>query len=807
MEGFGMRAGYDAQENRILISCREFIKTARRAVASALPYDEDEPAAGSISKRLYAEAIPNAKRESLTLSFSSNGCEIEIEAHAEKAEGREMWFACEVDSSPRMPKKEYTSQLRGEAYIAALAYAEEHGIDEVKLNLIYINSSLMEFCDTVEYVKKSKLQRFFDKCKTTIDIYARPEIERVTVRLPSMQKAKFPYQTVREGQSEFVRQAYKTIARGGTLFATAPTGTGKTVSAIYPAVRAIGDGRVDKAFYLTPKETTAEAAVDCLNLMAKTGVTLRAVKISAKEKRCKSGLLCRESRSLCENSKSNKLADAVLFLYKKEKTVLTDGDLYEASRAFKVCPYELSLTYAELCDVVICDFNYLFDPDVYIRRFFGDGGNYAFLIDEAHNLPDRAREMYSAEISGEDILSPLKSELLGPFSETKKLAESAALAFEEALLPLIKEDMRVDDDGKKYAATHQKEIPLPLYDLFDSLVAAAENEIFDNFAAKDEEKERRIKLLREYAFKIKKFRSVMEKFDSCYEMFIFYENGSLRAKLFCIDTGKEISERLAKGRAAVFFSATLTPLYYYKSLLGGDGTSDVLEVCSPFAPEQLSVSVMDKISTRFSEREDTLAAICRVIAATVSAKRGNYMIFSPSFAYSEALSKAFRAKYPKVNVITQKRNMSWEEKEAFLAEFSKEDKSYLIGFCVMGGIYAEGIDLAGDSLIGAVVVSIGMPGLSYEREAIAAYFDEKYEEGKQFAYIYPGMNRVLQAAGRVIRREDDRGVIVLVDDRFSDPLYKKIVPALWRGMKFVSDPKELRESLDKFWKSDADQSR
>lgn len=791
---------YDAEKNKILISCREFIRTARRAVASSVPCDEDEPETRRVSKRLYAEAIPEAERKEFNLTFSSNGCEIEVKSHAEKAEGGEMWFSSEVDTPPARPKKEYAAQLRGEAYIAALAYIEELGLERVKLNFVYINSYLSEFADTVEYVTKKKLNSFFDKCKMTINIYAKPEIDRVTVRLPSMQKAKFPYKIVREGQSEFVRQAYKTIARGGALFATAPTGTGKTVSAIYPAVRAMGDGRIDKTFYLTPKETTAEAAVDCLNLMAESGVKLRAVKICAKEKRCKSGLLCRENRALCENSKCNKLADATLYLYKKEKTVLTAEDLDEASKAFKVCPYELSLTYAELCDVVICDFNYLFDPDVYIRRFFTDGGNYAFLVDEAHNLPDRAREMYSAEISDSDILLPAKSELLGEFSETKKSARGAADAFAEALFPLIKEDIRVDDDGKKYASSHVKDIPYPLYEVFDRLIATVENEIFINYAATDEEKERRVKLLREYAFRLKKFRNVMEKFDTSYEMFIFYENGSLRAKLFCIDTGREISERLAKGRSAVFFSATLTPLYYYKSLLGGDGASDVLEVTSPFDPDQLSVTVMDKISTRFSEREDTLSAICRVIAATASAKRGNYMIFSPSFAYSDALSKAFKAKYPKVNVITQKRNMSAREKEAFLAEFSKEDKSYLIGFCVMGGIYAEGIDLAGDSLIGAVVVSIGMPGLSYEREAISAYFDEKYEEGKQFAYIYPGMNRVLQAAGRVIRREDDRGVIVLVDDRFSDPVYKKIIPSLWKGMKFISDPKSLRESLDEFWK-------
>jgi Rad3-related DNA helicase len=247
------------------------------------------------------------------------------------------------------------------------------------------------------------------------------------------------------------------------------------------------------------------------------------------------------------------------------------------------------------------------------------------------------------------------------------------------------------------------------------------------------------------------------------------------------------------------FSATLSPLGYYRSVLGGDRSDDTLEVSSPFTPEQLSVSIMNKISTRYSEREQTLLGVCRAIAATVSAKRGNYIIFSPSFAYSEALAEVFRAKYPKLHIISQKKDMTAKEKADFLAKFKKDDKGYLVAFCVMGGIYSEGIDLAGDSLIGAVIVGIGIPSLSYEREAIAEYYQEKYEEGKQYAYIYPGMNRVFQAAGRVIRREDDRGVIVLIDDRFDDPIYKKSLPELWSGVRFIDDAKRLREVLDEFW--------
>jgi Rad3-related DNA helicase len=480
--------------------------------------------------------------------------------------------------------------------------------------------------------------------------------------------------------------------------------------------------------------------------------------------------------------------------------VATPKVIREIADRYSVCPYELSLTYSEMCDVVICDFNYLFDPVVYIRRFFTKGGKYAFLIDEAHNLSERAREMYSAELALSEVSAPADEEILGVYSATKKLGTSAAVVMSDTLMPFLQGELRENKEGELVGATDLSEIPGRMYSLFDEMIKIVEEEIFLNQKADDEEAIPRLNYLRSYYYKIKKFADIMARFDNSYKMFVFYDNGMLRVKLCCLDTGPVIRERLNKGHSALLFSATLSPLGYYRSVLGGDRSDETLEVNSPFDPSQLSVCIMDKISTRFSEREDTLMAVCRAVAATVSAKRGNYMVFCPSFAYSEALAKLFSAKYPKINVITQKKDMSPKEKEEFLDEFKRENDNYLIAFCVMGGIYSEGVDLAGDSLIGAVIVSIGMPALSYEREAIAAYYEEKYEEGKQYAYIYPGMNRVFQAAGRVIRREDDRGVIVLIDDRFDDPIYKKSLPKLWSGVKFIGDPKTLREELDKFWR-------
>ena len=790
---------YNAESQRITVDAREFISIARRCISGALPYDANEPTMRDASVSLLKKILPTPSPCELIYSYTEGEYLFDVIAHAEKAEGGEIWVAKEIESNPKKPRREEQSQARGEAYIAALAYAKANGISKVAINVVYVNPNIEGAETKREAVKVEKLVEFFVKCLSSVSKYARPEVERVTERLPSMKSLKFPHRSVREGQSEFVRAAYKTIARGGTLFATAPTGTGKTVSALYPAIRTLGDGRREKIFYLTPKETTAEAAADCLADMARAGAIIRAVILTAKEKCCECGSVCKRGHGLCKRAECNDLPDATLALYNEALTVVSKDKIREIATKHNVCPYELSLTYAELCDVVICDFNYLFDPSVYIRRFFTYGGNYAILVDEAHNLPDRAREMYSAEISLSEILGFGENELVGEHSPLRCAAKDAARGFEETFFPLVKENVYKNDDGIATGSAHTKEIPYEAYGLIEPLLSALENEILHAFSAKDEQKDARLSHLRASRYTLSKFYRAMQAFDTAYEVFIFYTGGDIRVKLFCIDPSREIAKRTSLCSGAVFFSATLSPAYYYKSVLGADGTADMLSVDSPFSPEQLEVAIVDSISTRYSEREKTIPAVCRAIAATVSAKRGNYIVFSPSFEYSEALADAFARKYPKIRVLRQRKNMSQKEKADFLLEFKKESSSYLIGFCVMGGIYAEGIDLAGDSLIGAVVVGIGMPGLSYEREAISAYYDDKYEEGKQFAYIYPGMNRVLQAAGRVIRREDDRGVIVLIDDRFDDPIYKKIIPTLWRGMKFYKDPVKLRESLDKFW--------
>ncbi len=790
---------YLEHENCILISLKEFVRTARRGICASLPLDEEDIGTGAPSaytRRLLLENDPGYKIEEI---LNLDGYNFKLTAKIDKAESSTVTKICEGNFNPKRTPKELKEQARGEAFIFAYLYAKIHGLKSVSINTLYVNAESGEYEKKSESASIGKLTAFFEKCIFAVSIYAKPEIERVTKRLPSMRKLKFPYKTLRESQKEFIQSAHKSISHGTTLFATAPTGTGKTVSALYPAVRSIGEGKISKAFYLTPKTTTALAAEECIRLFCKQEVTILGITLTAKEKICINNSVCKNSKKLCKYCDFNNLSSAVMDLYRQKLPVVTEKEIKRAAKEHSVCPYELSLAYSELCDVIICDFNYIFDTNVYIRRYFDDGGEFVFLIDEAHNLPDRAREMYSAELSFDDIMLPIKSQIIGEHSSLRAISNDTATRFYDITYPYLKENLYKSDDGSESSFAHLKEVPKEFYDCFSELIFHCENALLIEFGSKDEEKDKRIKFIREYLFKIKAFNSAINRFSSSYELFLYLENREIRAKVFCIDPGRDIEERLKKGKSAVFFSATLAPLYYYKSVLGADNSSQILELPSPFDSSQVSVSIMDKISTRYSEREDSLLAICRTVAATVSAKRGNYLVFSPSFEYNDKLSAFFREKYPKIKVLTQTKDMSKKEKEDFLSEFSKESHSYLIGFCVMGGIYSEGIDLAGDALIGAIIIGIGMPSLSCEREAIQAYYDEKFEEGKQFAYIYPGINRVLQAAGRVIRREDDTGVIVLIDDRFADPIYKKIMPKLWSGMRFVSTQKELNERVLEFW--------
>ncbi len=788
---------WDKEQGHIHIDLCEFVTLARRGISESVPTDDAEPYTDPHTQAIARRRFGNASPYTVTQIVSAPPYAFCLHGHADARDGAHLYKLCLCETSIKHPPKEWTAQMRGEGYVTAYLCALTEGSDAVTVTFVYCQTETEDEVIKEETLSFATLQKFFEKCLKTVAKYAAPAVDRVQKRLPSFASLHFPYPHIRSGQEDFMHAVHRAVAHGGKLCAEAPTGIGKTVSVLYPALRAMGEGACHKIFYLTPKTTTAESVRTCLDDLRAVGADVRAVSVIAKERLCPHQTLCRTDKGACPFLKTNRLADAALSLYGEGHTLAGPKELHRVCDAYRVCPYELALTYAELCDVVVCDFNYLFDPSVYLRRFFDRGGAYAFLVDEAHNLPDRVRDMYTATVFADQLIPP--SYTFGEHSALGQASAQAKQDFCKLLYAYLKDDMRKDDHGQAMAFAHGRTLPQDIFDIFLSLLPIAEEELFVSMRDKTQEGDAHRRAAREYYYFIKSVCDACGRFDRGYEWFMQYKDGSYSLKLLCIDPSAVICDRLSLGLSSVLFSATLSPSEYYRSLFGLERTDRVLSVESPFDPDRLSISVLDKISTRYSERERTLPAVLRVIAATVSARRGHYMIFSPSFAYNDALFAAFRSRYPKLRAIRQTPGMSDQEKSAFLDAFREDDPSYLLAFCVMGGIYAEGIDLCGDKLIGAVIVGVGMPGISAEREAICAYYDEKSDAGKAYAYMYPGLNKVLQAAGRVIRSEDDRGVLVLIDDRLSDPVYKRSIPKRFHSLKYVSDAKALNALLTNFW--------
>ncbi len=627
--------------------------------------------------------------------------------------------------------------------------------------------------------------------------------KHVSEELPAAASVRFPYRELREGQEWMIRECFSSIKNGRRLFVEAPTGTGKTISALYPAVRAQGQGRIDKIFYLTAKASTRSEAFRAAGDLYAAGARLRTVVVTAKEQCC----LCparlipeNQGKNLC-NPRDCEYAREYYGRIQQALSALLEGGygyprkrIEQVAKQYRVCPYELSLDLSELCDIVICDYNYAFDPSVYFRRYFSDEaerGRYAFLIDEAHNLPDRARAMYSAEITRMQI-DRLLSEMSETDSEIVSALDSLRRAF-DPLYALCRENLSRDSEGREMGFYAAKSLPANFAKAIELFVTLAdkwqkknrEHPLFDGISA----------LCRD----AKRYMLVSDYFDKGFLSYIRVMDGDVSASICCVDPASVMDTLLRRAHATVFFSATLTPFDYYASLLGGAKDVRTLAVPSPFEAENLCVAVADYVSTRMETRKQSVSRFATLIAATVSARPGNYIAYFPSYACMEEVFSAFCKKYPKVEVVLQKRGMGIREKEEFLFAFREDTGHLRVGFCVLGGAFAEGVDLPGNRLIGAIVFGVGLPALSDERNMIRDYADPDGAEGYDYAYTYPGMNHVLQAAGRVIRRDDDRGVVILADDRYALPKYRALLPPHWKDVQYAGNARSLAEIVRRFW--------
>ena len=669
---------------------------------------------------------------------------------------------------------------KAQAYVYAYIYAREHDLPEIGIQMTYCNLET----ETIRYFRETKtyqdLKIWFDELIERYMVWADYSYDHKNARQASIPGLAFPY-PYRDGQFDMIRSVYSAIEEQQNLYVQAPTGIGKTLATIFPAVHSIGQGYGDKIFYQTAKTMTRTAAVEGLDLLRQNGLVFSSIVLTAKEKIC---ILeeCHCDPDHCPYAKGHydRVNDAVYDCITHEMNI-TRTVIETYADIHLVCPFELSLDISLWTDGIICDYNYVFDPRVNLKRFFGQGvtGDYIFLVDEAHNLYDRASKMYSAELYKEDFLTVKKLVLPHDGKLAKKL---------ESCNKQMLEYKKQCDGCQVMERIEGFAIRLM------SLVSAYEDFLDEHHGIEGEEE-----ILKLY-FDVYHFLNMYELID---ENYVIYGEqvsaSSFKLKLYCVNTAQNLKSCLEKGRATVFFSATLLPVRYYKSLLS-DEEDPAIYIPSPFSQENRRILVGKDVSTRYTRRGQTeYERIYDYIEQVVTARKGNYMVFFPSYKMLEDLyAIAMRhGLNHKVQLIYQSPNMKESEREDYLRSFQANGES-IVGFQIMGGIFSEGIDLTGERLIGAIVVGTGLPMVSREREILKQYFEEHLEHGFAYAYLYPGMNKVMQAAGRVIRTADDRGVIVLLDERFlySDNL--SMFPREWMDYCVV-DSSGIREQIDEFW--------
>ena len=652
---------------------------------------------------------------------------------------------------------------RAQALCYAWIYLDEHELEKIDIQMTYAHLDTEVIKRFRETLTRAELKQWYEELTDSYHKWLAYQIEWRKKRNESMENLEFPF-AYRKGQREMVSGIYHAISKKEQIFIQAPTGVGKTMSAVFPAVRAIGQGMAETVFYLTARTITRTVAQDAFEILRDRGLLFKVVTITAKEK------LCFCDKPECDPEKCpyakghyDRINDAVYELWTTEQSFDRETLLRHAQK-WQVCPFEMSLDLAIWMDGVICDYNYVFDPNVCLKRFFGENvsGNYLFLIDEAHNLVDRGREMYSASISLDDVIETRK--FVKPYSQKlwKKLGK-------------VKKQMEElkQNCGEWKVQENAGVLPISLLSVQGEL---------DQFLEESPAQEVVDGIL-DFYFEVRDFLNISELVDDNYVVYTaFDENGRFYMKLFCVNPAENLQKCLDKGNSTVFFSATLLPLQYYRKMLSTRSENFGMYVESPFEQKKRCLMICRDVSSKYTRRGyEEYRKIAEYIARMSWQKKGNYMVFFPSYRLMEDVYQVYQDEFSVswVRCISQHASMTELEREEFLEEFTEETEETLVGFCVMGGIFSEGIDLIGDRLIGAAVVGTGLPQVNCEREILKGYYDEKGEQGFDYAYRYPGMNKVLQAAGRVIRTKEDTGAILLMDERFLNRDYRNLFPREW----------------------------
>lgn len=693
------------------------------------------------------------------------------------------------------PVPVHLAQAKCYAYI----YATQKKLPEIRVRMTYCHIETEEIRYFHEEYLYEELRVWFEELMGQYRKWADFQFAWQKRRQESIKKMAFPF-PYREGQKELATYVYQTIYHKRKLFIEAPTGAGKTISTVFPALKAMGEGLCERLFYLTAKTITRTVADDTITLLREQGLQLKSVILTAKDKICfMEETECNPAACPYAKGHYDRVNEAMYDL-------LTNADNFtrewiEAyAKKHQVCPFELCLDMSLFADAVICDYNYLFDPHVYLRRFFAEGirGEYIFLVDEAHNLVERGREMYSALLCKETFL------------ELKKTVK----AYDDRIAK------NLDKCNKEMLVLKRECEGCRVVEQTDGLVRALMRlgASIEDYLEDHEDSPVRTEILAFY-FEVSHF---LEMYDLMDENYVTYselrEDGSFIVKLFCVNPAGNLRNCMRRGRSTILFSATLLPIGYYKMLLGAEEGDYEVYAKSVFRPDKLGLYIGSDVTSRYTRRGDAeYYRIAAYIHNIIEKRQGNYMVFFPSHSFLQRVFEIYRDHFNAegtVECILQESHMNEEEREAFLNRFrgnegcdlqsliqmdiEMEEERSLLGFCVMGGIFSEGIDLKNDSLIGAIIVGTGLPQVCNERELLKKYFDGWGENGFDYAYRYPGMNKVLQAAGRVIRTVDDFGVVALLDERFLSPAYQRLFPREWVERTAVTVD-QIGRKVERFW--------
>lgn len=678
----------------------------------------------------------------------------------------------------------YWAQVKCYAYM----YAMQYDLDLITVQLSYCQSETLHVRKFDRLYRKEELSLFFQQLVLQYTKWANRANDWIEKRNISAAKLVFPFFKFRDGQRELSIAVYRTLILNRKLFAQAPTGTGKTMATLFAAIKAMEAGGIERIFFLTAKTITRSLADEAVDKLRQGGLAFKTVTITAKDKICfLPEAKCKPDECPYAKGYYDRVMLALENCWNIEKY---NREVIEAySRLHKLCPFEFSLDLALWADAVICDYNYVFDPRVNLRRFFsGTDMHSCLLVDEAHNLVDRAREMFSAEISRQAFVNWAKHSR----GRLPKMAKAAGRI--SSFLRKQGKSCTESVNRDEVAAVYEAE-PKELYPLVRKFTALAEKQLADN-----EQSDLHEELLDMY-FAAVSFLKTAELYDGRYKTYVCQTKSDIRLKLFCVNPAYLLHQVTETIGPAVFFSATLMPLNYFRRILGGEEADGILAVGSPFAPENLCLLAATYVQTTYKDRQTSYDAVIESIAAALQEKNGNYLVFFPSYAYMEKVHWLYSRRYPSVKTICQACNMTEDDKAAFLEHFSDRNTETILGFVVLGGVFGEGIDLTGDRLIGAIIIGVGLPQVCLEREVIRDWFKENERMGFDYAYAFPGMNKVLQAAGRVIRTETDRGIVLLLDKRFSQTRYRKLFPDEWHKIKMIPELSLLSRGIKDFWNS------